>query len=189
MKLDGKVVLITGGGSGIGAACAWHMASEGAAIAVTGVPADRVSQVATALQSAGHQALARPTDVRHEEQIETAVTATVEAFGRLDVVVASATIQLHDRGVTRAGRRGLGRDARRQLSWCVSHLQARPAADGVAGRWGQHRQHRLGDGSRRGFGQCFVPDGQTRLARSQPTHRHSLCRARYPLQRALPWRA
>ena len=58
MKLDGKVVLI-GGGSGIGAACAWHMASEGAAIAVTGVPADWVSQVATALQSAGHQALAR----------------------------------------------------------------------------------------------------------------------------------
>jgi NAD(P)-dependent dehydrogenase (short-subunit alcohol dehydrogenase family) len=100
MKLDGKVVLITGGGSGIGAACAWHMASEGAAIAVTGVPADRVSQVATALQSAGHQALARPTDVRHEEQIETAVTATVEAFGRLDVVVASAAIQLHDRDHT-----------------------------------------------------------------------------------------
>ena len=61
------------------------MASEGAAIAVTGVPADWVSQVATALQSAGHQALARPTDVRHEEQIETAVTATVEAFGRLDI--------------------------------------------------------------------------------------------------------
>ena len=73
MKLDGKTALITGGGSGIGAACAWHMAREGAAVAVTGVPAAGVSQVATELQSAGHQALARPTDVRHEEQIEAAV--------------------------------------------------------------------------------------------------------------------
>ena len=100
MKLDEKTALITGGGSGIGAACAWHMAREGAAVAVTGVPADGVSQVATELQSAGHQAVALPTDVRHEEQIAAAVAATVKAFGRLDIVVASAAIQLHDRDHT-----------------------------------------------------------------------------------------
>ena len=100
MKLDGKTALITGGGSGIGAACALHMAREGAAVAVTGVPADGVSQVAKELQSAGHEAVALPTDVRHEEQIEAAVAATVKAFGRLDIVVASAAIQLHDRDHT-----------------------------------------------------------------------------------------
>ena len=61
------------------------MASEGAAIAVTGVPADWVSQVATALQSAGHQALARTPRRPSLFDIQTAVTATVEAFGRLDI--------------------------------------------------------------------------------------------------------
>lgn len=100
MRLQGKVALITGGGSGIGAASAHHMAAEGASIAVTGLPADSVARVAEDLQRDGHRALALTTDVRDEAQIEAAVAATVETFGRLDVVVASAAIQLHDRDHT-----------------------------------------------------------------------------------------
>ena len=64
MRLQGKVALITGAGSGIGAASAHHMAAEGASIAVTGLPADNVVRVAEDLQRDGHQALALTTDVR-----------------------------------------------------------------------------------------------------------------------------
>ena len=77
MKLQGKVALITGAGSGIGAACARDMAAAGASIA-----------------------LALPTDVRDEAQVEAAVAAAVAQFGAVDIVVASAAIQLHDRDHT-----------------------------------------------------------------------------------------
>jgi NAD(P)-dependent dehydrogenase (short-subunit alcohol dehydrogenase family) len=99
-KLEGKVALITGGGSGIGAASARHMAGEGARVAVAGVPEAGVRAVADELTSGGHEALAVTADVRDEAQIETAVAATVERFGRLDIVVASAAVQLHDRDHT-----------------------------------------------------------------------------------------
>lgn len=100
MKLQGKVALITGAGSGIGAACARDMAAAGASIALAGVPAQGVVQVAEELTAAGHRALALPTDVRDEAQVEVAVAATVAAFGAVDIVVASAAIQLHDRDHT-----------------------------------------------------------------------------------------
>ena len=95
MKLQGKVALITGAGSGIGAATARLMAAEGAYVSVTGVPAEGVRAVAAGLEAEGHPALAIPTDVAEASQIEAAVAQTVERFGRLDIVVANAGIQLH----------------------------------------------------------------------------------------------
>ena len=53
MKLKNKVAFITGGGSGIGAASARHMATEGAKIAVVGIPAEGVEQVAAELRADG----------------------------------------------------------------------------------------------------------------------------------------
>ena len=100
MRLKRKVALITGAGSGIGAASARHMASEGARIAVTGIPADGVLQVATELRDDGFEAIGIPTDVADEQQVEAAVAKTVNAFGRLDFAVASAGVQLHDRDHT-----------------------------------------------------------------------------------------
>ena len=96
MRLRSKVALITGAGSGIGAASARHMAAEGAAIGVTGIPEEGVAEVATELAAAGHRALALPTDVIDSSQIRAAVDRTVACFGRLDILVASAGIQLHD---------------------------------------------------------------------------------------------
>lgn len=58
MKLPGKVALITGAGSGIGAATAHLMADEGASIALVGIPAEGVQEVAAQLASAGRAALA-----------------------------------------------------------------------------------------------------------------------------------
>ncbi|RME62578.1 MAG: SDR family oxidoreductase [Caldilineae bacterium] len=96
MKLRDRVALITGAGSGIGEATAWRMATEGAHIAVVGIPQEGVERVAAALNEAGHQALAIPTDVSQAEQVAAAVEQTVAHFGRLDILVANAGIQLHD---------------------------------------------------------------------------------------------
>jgi len=99
MKIEGKVALITGGGSGIGAASARHMTAEGARIVVAGVPAEGVEQVAAQLRDAGHEAIGIPTDVRYEEQVEATVAAAVEAYGRLDVEVWDQTHAVNFRGV------------------------------------------------------------------------------------------
>jgi NAD(P)-dependent dehydrogenase (short-subunit alcohol dehydrogenase family) len=100
LRLKDKVALITGAGSGIGAASARHMAAEGARVAVTGIPADGVRQVAAQLNDEGYEAIGIPTDVADEQQVEAAVAQTVDAFGRLDFAVASAAVQLHDRDHT-----------------------------------------------------------------------------------------
>jgi len=95
MKLQGKVALITGAGSGIGEATAWRMAGEGARIAVTGIPAAGVERVAAELNAAGRDAIAIPTDVSQAAAVEAAVQKTVARWGHLDVLVPNAGIQLH----------------------------------------------------------------------------------------------
>lgn len=95
MKLENKVALITGAGSGIGEATAWRMAGEGAKIAVTGIPAAGVERVAAELVAAGHDAIAMETDVSVASSVEAAVAQTVARWGGLDVLVPNAGIQLH----------------------------------------------------------------------------------------------
>lgn len=97
MRFTGKVALITGAGSGIGAATARLMAREGGAVALMGRTARTVEQVATQVQEAGGRALAIPGDVSREEDVDRAVKRTVEAFNRLDILVANAAVQLHKR--------------------------------------------------------------------------------------------
>ena len=87
MRLANKVALVTGAGSGIGAASARHMAGEGAAVALVGIPADGVEEGAAALRRDGYRAVAISTDVADAGQVESAVQQTVEAFGRLDIAV------------------------------------------------------------------------------------------------------
>ena len=95
-KLEGKVALITGAGSGIGATTAQLMVAEGASVAITGVPEDGVIAVAAEITASGGKAVAIPTDVTDPKQVESAVAQTVEAFGRLDIVVPSAGVQMHN---------------------------------------------------------------------------------------------
>jgi NAD(P)-dependent dehydrogenase (short-subunit alcohol dehydrogenase family) len=99
MQLDGKVVLITGAGSGIGAASARYMGDLGASVTLAGIPAQGVVDVAAEITSAGGKALAVTVDVTDDSQVKAAVERTVEVFGRLDVVVANAGIQRHNTDV------------------------------------------------------------------------------------------
>ena len=87
--------MITGAGSGIGAAAARMMAAEGAAISVVGIPEDGVVAVAREIEASGGQALAVATDVSAGDQVAAAVARTVEKFGRLDILVPNAGIQMH----------------------------------------------------------------------------------------------
>ncbi len=95
MNLENKVVLITGAGTGIGAASARYMARNGAALAVTSIVFSEARQVAREIESAGGKAVAIEADVTQPDQIDGAIERTVHQFGHLDVVVANAGIQRH----------------------------------------------------------------------------------------------
>lgn len=97
MRLDGKVALITGGGSGVGAASAKRMAAEGAAVAIVGRTPSTLDAVAKGITADRGKALPIPCDVAQAAHVERAVARTIETFGRLDVVVANAAVQLHGR--------------------------------------------------------------------------------------------
>ncbi|MYC73345.1 MAG: SDR family NAD(P)-dependent oxidoreductase, partial [Gemmatimonadetes bacterium] len=92
MKLKDRVALITGGSSGIGRAAAVAMAREGAHIALTARRAERCEEAVAEIEGLGGQALALPGDVANAEHVAELVAATVERWGRLDVVVPNAGI-------------------------------------------------------------------------------------------------
>jgi NAD(P)-dependent dehydrogenase (short-subunit alcohol dehydrogenase family) len=97
MRFEKRVALISGAGSGIGRATALRLSSEGASIAVMGRTAATVEQTARDLQEAGGHAMPIVADVSVEADAHQAVIQTVQNFGRLDIVIANAGVQLHDR--------------------------------------------------------------------------------------------
>jgi citronellol/citronellal dehydrogenase len=88
--LSGQVAIITGGGTGIGAATARLLASKGASLVVAGRSKEPLDSIATDLTAAGNPCVTAQTDVRHEAQIAALVDTTIEAYGRIDIVVNNA---------------------------------------------------------------------------------------------------
>jgi NAD(P)-dependent dehydrogenase (short-subunit alcohol dehydrogenase family) len=92
--LHHKVVLVTGGSSGIGRATALRLAGHGARVAVAARSAGALAEVVEGLKQRGGEGLAVPTDVADREQCRRAVERTVERFGGLDVLVCSAGVSM-----------------------------------------------------------------------------------------------
>ncbi len=91
-RLEGKVALITGGGSGIGEASAKLFADEGATVAIADLNAQGAERVAGEIREAGGSAMATSVDVTENDSCAAAVDATVDEFGRIDVLVNSAGV-------------------------------------------------------------------------------------------------
>lgn len=91
-KLDSKVVIITGGGSGIGAASARLFASEGARVGICDLEQNEVDSVTSEIEAAGGEAFGMVADVSDSGQVRAFIDAVVERFGRLDGLFANAGI-------------------------------------------------------------------------------------------------
>ncbi len=87
-----KVILITGGSSGIGAATALRFARDGARVAIGARRVEKSESVVRQINQLGGQGLYIRTDVRQPEEIEALVAGTVAHFGRLDCAVNNAGI-------------------------------------------------------------------------------------------------
>jgi len=88
--IQGKVVLITGGGTGLGAETARFLAARGALIAIGGRRKDKLDEVVAQIKEAGGRAVAYPLDVAKKEQFQSVVDATAAEFGKLDVLINNA---------------------------------------------------------------------------------------------------
>lgn len=89
-RLSGKMAFITGGGTGIGRACALLFAREGAKVAVAARRREKLDAVAQEIIADGHEALAVVCDVTRKASVEAAVRAAEERFGELNVIVNNA---------------------------------------------------------------------------------------------------
>jgi meso-butanediol dehydrogenase/(S,S)-butanediol dehydrogenase/diacetyl reductase len=84
-RMREKVVVITGGASGMGLGIAKALSAEGASVVVADLNGDAAARVAAELEAAGGPAIGVQADVAKREDLRRAVTSAVEAFGRIDV--------------------------------------------------------------------------------------------------------
>ena len=90
MRFEGKVTIVTGGGSGLGRVLAHRFAAEGAAVVVADVAGERAGAVADEISDSGGRSLAQTTDVTDASEVSAMVETTREAFGPVDVLVNNA---------------------------------------------------------------------------------------------------
>lgn len=94
MRLHQKVAIVTGGATGIGEAIAHKFAVEGARVMVAGLPTDPVLDVVTAIRERGFQAEGFSGDLTKELDAKACVSKTLEAFGKLDILINNAGVFL-----------------------------------------------------------------------------------------------
>lgn len=89
-RVSGKVAIITGGGTGIGRACALTLAREGAKVALAARRRDKLEAAAREIIAGGGEALALECDVTNKASVERVVRAVEERFGKLHIIINNA---------------------------------------------------------------------------------------------------
>src|SRR5271166_6596346 len=90
MDIQGKVVIITGASAGIGLCTAQLFAQHGAKLALAARSADKLGQLVDELTAQGHTAIAIPTDVSQQAEVERLITQTFSHYGQIDVLINNA---------------------------------------------------------------------------------------------------
>jgi NAD(P)-dependent dehydrogenase (short-subunit alcohol dehydrogenase family) len=91
-SLEGKIAVVTGGTSGIGRAIAIGLAEAGADVVATGRRKQQVEEAAAEIESRGRKSLRQPSDVCDRASLEKLLAATLEKFGKVDILVNCAGI-------------------------------------------------------------------------------------------------
>lgn len=93
-RLDNRVALVTGGSRGLGLGMALALAHSGASVAIVARKADELAKAADLIRTTGQQAFTIQADIGDIAQVQTLVPQVVERFGRLDILVNSAGINI-----------------------------------------------------------------------------------------------
>jgi NAD(P)-dependent dehydrogenase (short-subunit alcohol dehydrogenase family) len=152
MRLAGKVAIITGAASGMGAATARRFGGEGAKVVVADVLEDEGRQVADSIRAAGGDATFMRLDVTDEANWKSVVDATVATFGKLNAAVNNAGIsgsKVNDTTETEAWHRLMAVNATGVFLGMKFEIPAMQKAGGgsivnissISGNAGQHRIH------------------------------------------------
>jgi NAD(P)-dependent dehydrogenase (short-subunit alcohol dehydrogenase family) len=130
MRLDASTILVTGGSSGLGAACAGRLAASGASVIIADISPPAASANANRVD---HRTLYTRTDVTAEADLRSAIAAGEERFGPLRGAVASAGVLHAGRALTKEGAASLG-DFRRviDVNLTGSFNTVRLAAEAIA---------------------------------------------------------
>ena len=84
--VEGKIAIVTGGGANIGEACARMLAANGASVAVADINEEGARRVASGIAEAGGKAIALKVDLGDEASVAAMVAATIDEFGRIDIL-------------------------------------------------------------------------------------------------------
>ena len=133
--LSGKTAIVTGGGRGIGRAIALGLAQAGAAVVVCSRTLPEIEGVADEIRKLGGKALAVTTDLTVNEQLENLVAATIQEFGRIDILVNNAArsflrslLDLREDGWDKVF------DTNVKAAWLLSRAVARKMIEQKSGR-------------------------------------------------------
>jgi len=133
--IEGKVVLITGGSTGLGAETARHLASRGALVAVAARRKDKLDKVVDQIAAAGGQARAYQLDVADKGQFKAVVDAVIADFGRLDVLINNASVWMASSSICLRAASSLSTGGGAAGDDSVMRPRNTPAAPSRAAAW------------------------------------------------------
>lgn len=93
-RLEGKVAIITGAGTGIGEAIAHKFAKEGAKVLVNGLPDDPIDDVANSIKKYGGEAIVYAGDIAEESHAKSCMQKAIDTYGKLDILINNAGVFL-----------------------------------------------------------------------------------------------